>query len=69
MWIMCYSARDILLCMLSLEAQYMDLCYTKQYKLGWEREFKEFGQNLRKFESSEKEFQFQAMEALKGLIK
>ena len=40
------------------------LCYTKQNKLGWEREFKEFGQNLRKFGSSKKEFRFQAVEAL-----
>ena len=27
----------------------------------WEREFKEFGQNLRKFGSSKKEFRFQAL--------
>ena len=30
----------------------------------WEREFKEFGQNLRKFGSSKKEFWFQAVEIL-----
>ena len=43
---------------------YTCLCYTKQNKLGWEREFKEFGQNLRKFGSLKKEFRFQAVEAL-----
>ena len=40
------------------------LCYTNQDKLGCEREFKEIGQNLRKFASSKKEFRFQAVEAL-----
>ena len=38
------------------------LYYTKQNKLGWEREFKEFGQNLRKFGSPKKEFRFQALD-------
>ena len=42
----------------------MLVLYTKQNKLGWEREFKEFGQNLRKFGSSKQEFRFQAVEAL-----
>ena len=32
----------------------------KQNKLGWESKFKEFGQNLRKFGSSKKEFRVQA---------
>ena len=34
------------------------LCYTNQDKLGWEREFKEIGQNLRKFGSSKRNFNF-----------
>ena len=62
MRIMCNSARDILLCMLS--GTIHACAITKQNKLGWEREFKEFGQNLRKFGSSKKEFRFQAEEAL-----
>ena len=44
------------------------LCYTNLDKLGWERKFKEIGQNLRKFGSSKKEFWFQAVEALPYLF-
>ena len=58
----------ILLCMLSGTIQ-SRLCYIKQNKLGWERGFKEFGQNLRNFGCSKKEFRFQAVEALKFSIK
>ena len=56
--IMCNSAHDILICMLS------DTTHACALHLDLEHEFKEIGQNLRKFGSSKKEFQFQAVEAL-----
>ena len=62
---MCNSAPDILFRMLNDNTF---LCCTNHDKLGWEREYKEFGQNLRKFGSSKKEFRFQAVEALSGVF-
>ena len=53
---MCNSAHDILICKVTQHA-----C---TIHLGLERKFKEICQNLRKFGSSKKEFQFQAVEAL-----
>ena len=50
---MCNSARDILICMFS---DTIHACAIKCW--GLEREFKEIGQNLRKFGNSKRNFDF-----------